>query len=370
MSTSTSILETINRIHELRIVVLIPAYNEANSIAQTLEGVMSQTRLADRVVVIPNGCTDDTASIARRYPVKVLELPVLENKKSEALNIGWSTYCYDADVVVCLDADTWLPSNAIADWEEEMIADSLLGGSSSKFTMPGGDMLTRLQRAEFAKWTDASLKRGWTSVLAGTGCAIRNTALEKVVRNSGHLGPWSYESQVEDFLLTYQIRKLGYGCSVSPTVRAYTDSMKTVRSLWGQRMKWQVGTVEDLLSIGVNRLTLLDWGQQAFGLFSAALRVAWATLMILFIFQGMLVFTWYWWVVPPLIFIANDVKSAMIIPHRDKRDIILAASLLPQEAFAWMRAAWFTTAWLEVLAAKVTGNRRDHWKLQYTAESR
>lgn len=74
------------------LVALIPAYNEAESIAATIEAVLAQTRPADHVVVILNGCTDETATIARRYPVTVMELPRLPHRKSEALNTaGWPT---------------------------------------------------------------------------------------------------------------------------------------------------------------------------------------------------------------------------------------------------------------------------------------
>src|SRR5690606_3029353 len=149
-----------------------------------------------------------------------------------------------------LDADTVLPSNAVKDWVQEFYNDPLLGGSSSKFTMLGSEFMVRLQRAEFAKWTMTSLKRGWTSVLAGTGCAIRNDVLRHVVEIYEREGPWTYDSEVEDFELTYRIRELGFYCQVSPTVRAYTDAMRSMKALWGQRMKWQVGTVDDLLRIG------------------------------------------------------------------------------------------------------------------------
>jgi poly-beta-1,6-N-acetyl-D-glucosamine synthase len=70
----------------------------------------------------------------------------------------------------------------VRDWEREFEADRQLGGSSSKFTVPavpggGGNLLVRLQRAEFARWTMTGLRRGWTSVVAGTACAIRNSVL-------------------------------------------------------------------------------------------------------------------------------------------------------------------------------------------------
>ena len=97
--------------------------------------------MPDRVIVIPNGCTDETAAVARRFPVTVLELPRLEHRKSEALNVAWQRHARDADVVICLDADTVLPPNAVGDWEAEMTADQTLGGSSSKFTMLGTDTL-------------------------------------------------------------------------------------------------------------------------------------------------------------------------------------------------------------------------------------
>ena len=108
--------------------------------------------------------------------------------------------------------------------------------------MLGSDWLTRLQRSEFARWSQTSLQRGHTSVLAGTGCAIRGEALRAVAARHDREGPWTYNSSVEDFELTFRIRHRGWRCHVSPTVPAYTDSMKTIHALWAQRMKWQVGT--------------------------------------------------------------------------------------------------------------------------------
>ena len=370
----------------LNIVALIPAYNEAGSIAATIEALLLQERVPDQIVVIPNGCTDDTAAIARTYPVTVLELPKLEHKKSEALNTGWKLYGEHADLVICLDADTILPSNAVKDWEAEFIdpysvtpskgkrrrgAELKLGGSSSKFTMRGDDLWTTLQRSEFAMWTDTGLRRGYTTVLAGTGCAISGAALRELVDTTGRPGPWSYDSQVEDFELTYQLRKLGWTCWISPTVRAYTDSMKNLRALWGQRMKWQVGTVEDLLSLGVRRLTLIDWWQQATGIFMAATRILWVVLVMAQVAFGMFAFSALWMLAVPGVFALSQLLMATRIPHVSRRDYLFAATIIPGEIFAWVRAGWFLKAWQEVLFTKLfKQNRKDRWQLQYTAEAK
>ena len=383
---------------ERRIVALVPAYNEEASIAATIEAVLNQQRVPDQVVVIPNGCSDRTADVARTLGVTVLELPRLAHKKSEALNRAWVQYAQDADIVVCLDADTVLPPNAISDWEQEFVEDSHrhraapptpfagpgsrpaplrsrevralpLGGSSSKFTMLGKDFLTRLQRAEFSRWTDTALRRGWTSVLAGTGAAISGEALRQVAAMDEREGPWVYTSQVEDFELTYRIRQLGYKCQVSPTVRAYTDSMKTIKALWGQRMKWQVGTIEDLLTIGVNRLTLMDWFQQLSGMFSAFARYLWISVILALCLVGHLDFQWVWWIAVPLFFITLQVKHALRIPHRDTVDVLYAFLILPAETFAWLRAGWFTAAWVQAPLDLMRGRHKDRWGLQYRAEA-
>lgn len=350
-----------------RLVVLIPAHNEAGSIAATIEAVLMQDRPAQQVVVIANGCTDATAAIAAAYPVTVLDLPALAHRKAEALNLAWAAYAQDAAVVVCLDADTVLPRHALADWATEMAADPSLGGSSSKFTMQQPGLLPRLQKAEFATWTDTALRRGTTTVLAGTGCAIAGAALAALATRTDRVGPWTYDSATEDFELTYRIRELGYHCHVSTTVRAYTDSMRTVGALWGQRMKWQTGTIEDLMTFGVNRLTARDWSQQAMGLLNAASRVLWVAVVAGSLLTHTFAFVWVWWVLP-LVFVGLDVLRATRIPHRDATDLLLAAAFVPNEVFTWLRAGWFVASWSAVLTAKITHRSVDRWAAQYAAE--
>jgi cellulose synthase/poly-beta-1,6-N-acetylglucosamine synthase-like glycosyltransferase len=347
----------------MSVVCLIPAHNEAASIGATIEAILNQDIPPDKVVVIPNGCTDCTAEIARTYPVTVMELPRLEHRKAEALNLAWQEHARDADMVVCLDADTILPPNAVTDWQHELTDNPNLGGSSSKFTMTQPGLLPRLQKAEFSTWTQTALDRGETHVLAGTGCAIRGSVLREVAARGDREGPWSYTSATEDFEVSYRIRELGYRCQVSPTVRAYTDSMRTVSALWAQRMKWQSGTIQDLKTFGVNRLTWRDWAQQALGLLNAASRALWVVCIAAAAALGVLHLALFW-VLLPALFIVVDVRRAMRVPHRDWKDIALAAVLLPNEFFMWLRGAWFTWSWVTVTLRHDT----DLWAAQYAAE--
>ena len=59
--------------------VIVPAYNEAAKIRQTLQALTAQTDLDFELLVVDNGSTDDTAAIARAFtapfPVHVLVEP-------------------------------------------------------------------------------------------------------------------------------------------------------------------------------------------------------------------------------------------------------------------------------------------------------
>ena len=52
-------------------------------------------------------------------------------------------------------------------------------------------------------------------------------------------------------------------------------------------------------------------------------------------------------------------------------DVVVAASFLPQEGFAWVRAAWFAASWTQVLSQKAfSRSPRDLWAAQANAERR
>ena len=90
--------------------IIIPAHNEGLVIARTLTAIATGATPSEiDVVVVCNGCTDDTAGIARGFgsPIRVIETEVAN--KTNALNLGdQATSAFprvytDADVVVTLD---------------------------------------------------------------------------------------------------------------------------------------------------------------------------------------------------------------------------------------------------------------------------
>lgn len=101
--------------------LIIPAHNEADFIALTLESIVSQTVAPSKVVVVNDNSTDNTVSIVEGF-IKNNPYISLVNKTSEAIHLpgskviqafhkGFETIDSDYDIVVKLDADLILPKN-------------------------------------------------------------------------------------------------------------------------------------------------------------------------------------------------------------------------------------------------------------------
>ena len=86
--------------------VIIPAHNEAAVIERCLRAVLDDPQGAGEIIVACNGCSDDTAAIARRIAPEATVLEIAQGSKILALNQGNAAatavprFFVDADVVV------------------------------------------------------------------------------------------------------------------------------------------------------------------------------------------------------------------------------------------------------------------------------
>lgn len=84
--------------------IVIPAHNEAAVIARCLEPMLQDARPGElEILVMANGCKDDTVAIASRFgpPVRVIDLK--QGSKPLAINTGLAEA--SGDVIFVVDAD-------------------------------------------------------------------------------------------------------------------------------------------------------------------------------------------------------------------------------------------------------------------------
>ena len=106
--------------------IIMPAYNEANKIKNTLENIYSIEEI-DEIIVVDDGSSDNTSEIVSSIESKKIKIFKLEQNKGKgyALNYGLNIAIENADIIGFLDADLVSSSK-----EVKKLIDSILNNEA------------------------------------------------------------------------------------------------------------------------------------------------------------------------------------------------------------------------------------------------
>jgi biofilm PGA synthesis N-glycosyltransferase PgaC len=376
-----------------RIGCVIPAYNEEDTIAAVLESILGQTVVPDEIHVVINNTTDDTFYVAREYAgvherthrdrtmtceIHVHDVGKLPERKVGALNIGYHLVA-DCDYLLGVDGDTTLEPTTVERLLEELHSDPRIGGISAIYSIDY-DVNTRMipqyliagQRQQFASFNMLNLLRGRNMAVLGGQCSLFNmTALTAVKEEYRQLGPWVADSEVEDSLLSLQLKRLGFATKISATARANVGPMVTLRSLDAQQVKWSYGAI-DLMWPGQRGNTQgqpfhpnmrLRWLENWSMLLNVLVRVGFILLFLASMSIGAFVFNPLW-LVPPALSVLVNLRTALSMQDRRAKDIFFALLFFPGEIYMWIKMGHFLRAWTQFLVRK----DQDNWAAQAAAE--
>lgn len=372
---------------------IIPAYNEEESIGSVIESLLAQTRLPDVIHVIVNNTTDKTVEVAAGYAgahsseidgveqfteVYVHDIGKNPDKKVGALNYGF-TLVEGMDYLLGVDGDTVASEKAVEQLEEEIVSDSRIGGISAIYTIDPdpiqGTMAKFLisgQRAQFAAFNMQNMLRGRNmAVLGGQYSIFATKALRDAMTQNHQTTPWVKDSEVEDSLLSLQIKSAGYLTKISARARADVGGMTTLRGLDAQQVKWNYGAIElmwpgqrgDTKGQPFHPNLRLRWLENASMAVNAVARVMFILLVVAAVSIDAFVFSPVW-LVPPVVAAALNVRIAMSMEGRTRRDILFAALVVPAEMYMWVRIGHFLRAWTKFASKKQV----DNWAAQAKAE--
>ena len=99
--------------HNYEVTVLVPAYNEEASIAETIKSIQAQTVPIKDILVIDDHSTDRTGEIARSLGARVVRTDVNQGTKAQAQQYVISRGEVNTELVVTIDGDTILDSKAV-----------------------------------------------------------------------------------------------------------------------------------------------------------------------------------------------------------------------------------------------------------------
>jgi glycosyltransferase involved in cell wall biosynthesis len=108
--------------------VVVPAYNEEKNIQKTLQAIRNQTFTDFELIVKDGGSDDQTIKIAGKFADKVISVP--DCSAAEARNQG-GQYAR-GEILVFMDADTFLPPKMLARFSQIMKNPRIVGVSCRK----------------------------------------------------------------------------------------------------------------------------------------------------------------------------------------------------------------------------------------------
>jgi cellulose synthase/poly-beta-1,6-N-acetylglucosamine synthase-like glycosyltransferase len=223
-----------------RVAVLIPAHNESLLIAESLRLIKPQLTSSDRLVVIADNCTDDTAAIAAAEGAEiVVRANLAQRGKGFALDAGVRHLEGEApDIVIIIDADCRAAPGAI-DRLARACDFSARPVQALYLMRARPDAGVGMQIAEFA-WTVKNLVRpqgllrlGLPCNLMGSGMAFPWSLIRSADLATGHI--------VEDLKLGLDLSRAGAAPLFCPDALVTSEFPISASGVAGQRTRWEHG---------------------------------------------------------------------------------------------------------------------------------
>ena len=215
------------------ITVIIPAYNEENSIGDTIESIKLQTVPVTRILVVDDSSGDRTGEVARAHGADVVRTRTNQGTKAMAQN--YVLPLVTTELMVTIDADTMLAPDAIEKtlpyFRDEKAA-SVCG-----FVIPQR-IKTVWERGRFIEYLFGisickAGQNNFGAVLVSSGCfsVFRTEILKKLVG-------FKARTMAEDMDFTWEAQYEGYHVYCAQDAFCYPLDPSTGRVFVGQVDRW------------------------------------------------------------------------------------------------------------------------------------
>lgn len=247
----------------LTVTVLVPAHDEAATIRRCINAIRTGSYPVERIVVVADACTDNTAELARRAGADL----VLETDfKDKAAAQNAALWDITSDVVVGFDGDTWPDPDCIRLMVEHIERDGL-DATCSTILPAQGDVVpysegtrrweaaffTRQRRFAYALgrrwWRLCQAKVGRIQVLTGACYAFKTSAIHGI-------GGFPNGLITADMDATWALHGAGYKLDYTGNALAYTLDPEDFCTYRNQMRRWSSGYYQNMAK---HRGQLKNW---------------------------------------------------------------------------------------------------------------
>ncbi len=248
--------QVINRDYKPFVTVMIPAHNEEDVIANTVENILAMDYENFEVIVIDDRSTDNTAAVLKDLEKKYDKVKVLIRQqgafpgKSAVLNDAFQMA--HGDAILVFDADATVEPDFLSKLIPELEPKDVGAVQARKVIRnKNQNLLTRCQNNEYTM--DTHFQAGRDSVkgaveLRGNGELIKREALEDI-------GGWNNYTIVDDLDMSTRLHIKGWDVRFCPDAVVYEEGIAYLWPLFRQRRRWLEGTIRRYLEYSGKALT-------------------------------------------------------------------------------------------------------------------
>jgi len=218
--------------------IIIPAYNEANSIASTIRAVKNlQYPKKPEVIVVDDGSTDETFKISSVFNgIKVFRKK--NGGKASALNFGLKHA--KGELVACIDADGHPKQDALLKSVPFFTDSGVAAVTAAIYARSPQTVVERLQNIEYTMigWARKLLEALDSIYVTPGPLSIYKTSILKSV------GGFDEKNVTEDIEIAWRLLYNGYKIKMAPDAEVYTRAPVSMKNWWRQRMRWNIGGMQ------------------------------------------------------------------------------------------------------------------------------
>jgi biofilm PGA synthesis N-glycosyltransferase PgaC len=221
--------------------VIIPAYNEASSVTETILSIQRQTRPAREIIVVDDCSTDNTGEVARRCGVRILRPP--RNTGSKAGAQTFALGFVETELVMAVDADTTLAPDAIEKILTAVEDPKVVAACGTVIPRHVGSFWERGRYIEylFAFTFYKQVQDYYERPLISSGCfSIYRTAILR------QHGGWSTRTMAEDMDLTWTFYHAGHAVRFVPEAVCYPIEPHNYLFMSRQLRRWSHGFLQNI----------------------------------------------------------------------------------------------------------------------------
>jgi len=220
--------------------LLIPAYNEADTIAATLSSVLNLNYPKDKlkIYVINDGSKDKTKEIAEEIAEKNSNIILVNQQnggKANALNNALKLV--DSDFTATMDADSAVEKNAVRNLLQYFTDDDIASVIPAMKIKDPKNIIQRMQCYEYLVYIFYRMLNGNINcihVTPGPLSVYRTSVLKE-------LNGYDETSITEDLEIALRIQKKNYRILQTYDAEVYTIPPGTLKGLFYQRKRWFKG---------------------------------------------------------------------------------------------------------------------------------